>query len=217
MYRRKKMMHAIRPIWFAAAAGWALGLYLLLVGTPNAKTPAFFEPSVTFWARSANAAEDEREATSRVEALAESQLAETLGSAHEVVREDGSRLVTPAYEVDGHVVRLADLERTTLVKREDIQEVFTSSGVHRLSKPTDVWVAEWKRDGLAVSGWTAPATLKILVIVEDGSWKLLSASLGVSDPNAEPAPADNRPREERCQPIDGFGSDAELCFRHPVE
>ena len=107
----------------------------------------------------------------------------------------------PATKVDGAVVTL---DKLSLVEFRFVARgtrIDTSASTFTIfPEPTDVWVAVWSRSGVPAPEWDgALTTVRVVVVVEDGSGTVRSLHAGKVNENpdetAYPLPA---PKELKC-------------------
>lgn len=186
-------MRTSHRIWFINSAGWAVGAYLLVLGTGFPANLPLPGPAL---ARSASASDDGKIGEAKLEALAGARLAETLGAAHTV----SGGPFTPAYEVQGHPVAMGDLERVSVRHETAVDRVLVDGQIHQFPRKTDLWIGVWSRGGVLADGWEHPVRIDVVAIVEAGTWKLLAANIKASDLAATPPPAGKGLIESHCDP-----------------
>ncbi|MGE5594440.1 MAG: hypothetical protein ACM3S1_00230 [Hyphomicrobiales bacterium] len=153
--------------------------------------------------------------TAEVQRLAEevvdAKIAETIGRDHVIVAEDGTQQRVEAISIDRSALTTAQLELRTLAVQRDITELSVAGHETTFPEPTDIWIAQWRREGVAVPDWDGPGTIDAVVLIEDQTKKVLQVSVGVVNPSAELASAE-RQTGEVCSTPPGLLPGGRLCY-----
>lgn len=119
---------------------------------------------------------DEATALARLSALAEERLTMTVAS---------EATGTPALRIDGRTIRLSDLSLVEFRRSENTTRVVSAGGTtNDFPAARTVWVATWQRDGVAIEEWSTAGSVRAELVMEDGSGKLLAASIAKFNPSA---------------------------------
>ena len=119
---------------------------------------------------------DEATALARLSLLAEERLAMTVAA-----EAPGA----PALRIDGRTIRLSDLSLVELRRIEDTTRVVSAGGTtNDFPAARTVWVATWQREGVPMEEWKIAGSVRAELVMEDGSGKLLAASVAKFNPNA---------------------------------
>lgn len=125
---------------------------------------------------SAGASEDD--ITDRAAEAAEEKLLGTLGQARSITdQRTGENVTIPPVLVDGRPIRFSDLEPGASYRLDDTTHVEVLGSTFSYPSPTDVWVSTWIRNGDAEAAWGGPTDIKVIVVLEIGTGKLLSANV----------------------------------------
>ncbi|MBN9493455.1 hypothetical protein J0H33_08940 [bacterium] len=114
-------------------------------------------------------------ALTRLTTIANAELAATLNRPH---GSDGVNV--PAVTIGGHPITVSDLQLTQIEFLPAATKVVSAENTDlTLQKPTDVWVAAWKRTGVPAPDWGGiPTTVRAVAVIEDGTGKVLSIDVG---------------------------------------
>ncbi|MFN0094708.1 MAG: hypothetical protein ACKVVT_08010 [Dehalococcoidia bacterium] len=167
-----------------SAAGWTLaaGLTAWAVMGPSLVRTAS-DATSTSRALAENSKFTEAQASALALTAAADYVAMTIGAT--ITEDDGS--VSTAVQADGRPIVLDAMTRVDLRFVPRVTKLVTSidSGF-RSHQPVDVWVASWERGAVTSDrvGWEE-ATAYVVVVIEDGTGKLLSAASGGRAPELQ--------------------------------
>jgi hypothetical protein len=117
------------------------------------------------------------EALDRISAAAAGKVAETIGTQN---RADGS----PPLEVGDGVIGLDDLTLVEFRRAANTKEILHAAGTRRhFGTEQTVWVATWKRQNVVNDRGTA-LTVTVELVMEDGTGKIVGATITSFDPSA---------------------------------
>lgn len=125
----------------------------------------------------------EAKALRLAESAARNYLESTTGTGH--ANTDGSS--TAAISVDGRAMGFTEMERVDLRFAPNTRQMVTSisSGIS-LEAEYNLWVAAWEREGVFnVTTGAHDGTAYVVVVLEDGTGKVLSMSAGVRQPEQQ--------------------------------
>lgn len=161
--------------------------------------------------RNASAASSEERAAAKAAEVAETKIRETLGRDHTIARSDGSTEIVRALQVDGRQLDLGALQRRSFEVRRQVTKIEAGRTTAEFPSRVDAWVSVWERTGVAVPGWPGTANLEVVVMIEDGTDRVLGVDVVLYDPRA-PIQPPARDSETSCVPTPGFGGDTKLCY-----
>ncbi|MBI2767499.1 MAG: hypothetical protein HYX53_16510 [Chloroflexi bacterium] len=115
------------------------------------------------------------EAQQRMAVAAEEKIADVLGMPRRMAETD-----VPAIFIEGRQIRLADLSQVEFRFVPQAERVTTIANTSTgFSKPTDAWVGVWMREGVPAPEWgNALTSVRVVVIMEDGTGKIRSVHVG---------------------------------------
>lgn len=162
-------------IYASAGVGWVAGAALVVLAVAGGLR----------WDLNSLALAGPKEHLSETAALSTAQAAAagyieaTIGSDH--TSQDGAH--SPGVKTSAGPINLGQMVRVDLRFVPNAREVVAAidSGAS-FERERDVWVASWERAGVYdVSSGTDDGTAYVVVVIEDGTGKLLAASSGVRE------------------------------------
>lgn len=121
---------------------------------------------------------NESEALTKLSALAQQRLDMTVAS------EAPSANAAPV-KIAGRTIALGDLSIREFRRLENVTEVTSLNGTtNQLPGARTVWIATWERQDVFIEEWGTAGTIRAEFVMEDGTGRLLAASISKFNPNA---------------------------------
>lgn len=170
-----------KKLTIAGASGWLVGISMLTVVLTGITPTDLFRPISSIASAQGAPTGTMTDADARAAAATAGQqpINQTIGKAADY---RGQEL--PPVQVNGRTIRLSDMELVEFRRVVDATSVTLSSGdTQWFGSPTNAWVATWERSETPIAEWGGKlATVRVSVILEDGTGRLLSATVAKFDP-----------------------------------